>query len=328
MRNIKAILGTIVLAGLLPCFVVASPAQLDKIVAVVNQGVITKGEVDKKISMVERQLKGSADVPKRAALRQQVLDSLIDISLQLQLAKRVGIQVDEKELDAIIANIAKEHNLTLAQLKQTVVERDGISFMDFRKQIREQVIISRVQQQFLGKDIAVSDKEIEAILRNPPKMEGAGVPPAQYHATDILLEIADDASVEQQKLVANVANKMAVKLRKGQSVEEVVKDGQQNLNEGMIIQNNDLGWRKLDEMPDLFGKEIAKLEVNQVLGPLKAPNGLHLIKLLGVNGGAAVKAFKITKEQARDMVLHRKLSEKLKPWLKEQRDAAYIKVSE
>lgn len=312
----------VVILGLLffSYYVGAAPVKLDKIVAVVNSDVITQNELDKKIAFMKKR----GDVSESGALssRQKALDELIDISLQLQLAKRSGIQVSDRELDGMIANMAKNNGLTVAQLKAAIVEKEGISFSDFRKQIREQGLISRVQHQFLGRELDVSEKEIEEALRHPPKIDRS---PAEYHVIDILFAMVDDTPADQKAIITKVANKMAIRLKQGASVESVVEDGQRSLKE-QIIQSNDLGWRKIDEFPELFVKEIAKMKAKQVAGPLSAPNGLHLLKVLEIRGPMP-QAAKFTREQATEMLYYRKLVEKLKPWLEELRAKAYIKIT-
>ncbi len=296
----------------------AEVARLDRIVATVNTEVITEKELDKRIALMKRQFGENAP----ANLRQKALDDLIDISLQLQLAKRNGIKISDKELDAVVANIAKSHDITVAKLKEVLPEQEGMSFAEFRNQLREQGLLSRVQQQALSGELMVSEKDIAAILRNPPRESAM---PVQYHVIDVLFGIKEDATEKQKSDISNEAQKVAVKLRnKDSDVEAIVKEIQGNLGEG--VKSEDLGWRRINEFPDLFAKEVAKMQVNQVVGPIQAPNGLHLLKLLAINGSSSASG-KLTKDQAGEIAYRRKLAEKLGPWLKELREPAYIKIS-
>ncbi|MBU0744141.1 MAG: peptidylprolyl isomerase [Gammaproteobacteria bacterium] len=320
--KIKNIFGFFIFGALLfSCYIQAAPVNLDKIVAVVNSDVITQKELNKKMAFIQRI--ANAPGSSSSSLRQKALDELIDVSLQLQLAKTNKIQITNAELDGVIANIAKNNGLTVAQLKVMIPEKEGVSFNEFRNLIREQGTISRLQQQFLGRELVVTEKEINEVLRNPPKMDRT---PAHYHVTDILFEIPDDATKDQRAVIAEVANKMAVRLRKGASAESVVADSQQNLK-GQVVQNNDLGWRKADDFPELFAKEVVKMKANDVVGPLNAPNGVHLLKMLEIQG-AASQTGKLKKDQASEIVYYHKLAKKLKPWLQELRDKAYIKISQ
>lgn len=318
----------ILIFGLLlfPGYMLAAVDRLDKIVVVVNGEVITQSELDKKMAMFRKHapisdVQGGVGESGAALLRKQALDSLIDTSLQLQMAKNNGIKVSESQVSDVISNFAKSNNLTIEQLKEVLPEREGVSFAEFRNQVREQLLIGRVQQQALSRQITIDDNEVRAVMNNPPQMQAAQ---AQYHVVDILFGATDATSPEQEETIKKVAAGLAVKLQKGASVEDVIKEGQKSLKES--IRSEDLGWRKINELPTLFVKDIAKMRVNQVIGPLEAPNGIHLIKLLGVQNGEA-KTVKITKEQAREIVYHRQLMKKLKPWLEELRSQAYIKIS-
>lgn len=294
----------------------AGVIRLNKIIAIVNGDVITQSEVEKRMAMINHI---SGTTLQDSALRKQALDSLIDSLLQMQLAKRMNMQINEAEVDNAITNIAKHNQITIDQLKQSLQEREGLSFKAYKEQIREQMLISRLQQYFLGRDITINAQDVAKAMRNLPKINGAA---ASYHVADILFEIPDNASSEQTKTVENMAVQMATKLKLGVSLDKLI---QEHNASGQHITNNDLGWRKLDEFPSLFAPKIAKMSIGQIIGPLKAPNGLHLIKLLDTQNIQSQNAT-LTKTQAQDFVFHQKLQEKLKPWLKELRDTAYIKI--
>lgn len=292
-------------------------APLDKIVAIVNSNIITKNELDQRIAMMQRLLAANNPAAiKTATLRKQALDSLIDNSLQLQLAQRNGIQISAAELDSVIANIAKSNHVTVEQMKKSLQEQEGLSFTEYREQLREQILINKVEQQFLGKDIVISDQEVQKILRNPPPITSAAT---KYHIVDILIEIPDDTSPAGRTAAINTAKQIAMKLKQGANIEKLA---QEHNTAKQQISNNDLGWRTINELPNLFAKEITNMQVKQVAGPLEAPNGLHFIQLLEKQGGP----IKFTKEKAQDFLFHQKFEKLLKPWLKELRATAYIKI--
>ena len=319
---------------LLSCFSFAEAGKvLDKVVAVVNSDVINQSELDKKISQMKRQLKSShAAIPKAALLRKKSLDELIDNSLQLDLAKRIGLKIDDAEVNGIISSIAKSNNLTLAELKKMLPEKEGMTFNEFRDQIREQGLIKRVQQQFLGREITVTEKEIDRVVKNPPKIRNAA---SKYHVIDILFEEPKADSKIQMKDISKVAKKTAQKLKKrGSNIDNLVKNAEQDIKniakkagqkeiQPPSVVKNDLGWRQITEFPDIFLKYVATMRAGQVVGPLEAPNGLHLLKLVDFRGSSQ----KITKDHATEIVFQDKLMKKLKPWLKEQREKAYIKIN-
>jgi peptidyl-prolyl cis-trans isomerase SurA len=298
-------------------------AHLDKIIAIVNGDVITQSELDKRVTMLSHRLPGvNSNTPKPSALRKLALDSLIDTLLQIQLAKNSGMQISDTEIDTVISNIAKNNHLTVEQLKQTLQEHEGLSFKEYREQLHDQIIVGRVQQQALGRDIAVSEQEIQKVLRNPPKINNNA--PAQYHVADILIALPDNASPDQIKAATATANKVSAKLKQEADIEKAIKEFDTPKQQ---VQSTDLGVRKIAELPPLFAQETIKMQVGQIAGPIKAPNGLHLLKLLEAQG-APPQNLKFTKERAQEFVFQQKLEKKLKPWLKELRDAAYVKIIE
>src|SRR5579859_4147476 len=140
------------------------PALVDRIVAVVNKEAITLSELNDQVAAAERQLRrqGTA-LPDHAALERQVLDRLILVKAQLQLARETGVRVDEVQLDRAIQRIADNNNLTLAAFR-SALERDGVSFDKFREQVREQIILTRLREREVDNKIQVSDSEIDQYL--------------------------------------------------------------------------------------------------------------------------------------------------------------------
>lgn len=285
--------------------------KLDKIVAIVNDEVITQSQLDYEIAMAKQQLVHShAPTPSADVIRAKVLDHLIEISLQMQLIKKNNFKITSEELDGAIANIASNNKLSLEQFKK-VLANEKVSYEAFRKQIEQQMLISRFQQAALGHDIVVSEEEVAEAMRTLSKMT---IPSGdqQYHIQDILVPLANNPTSEQIQAAKAKAQDLAKKLQTGVALP---KD----------VQSNDLDWKPLGGLPDLFSREVAGKAVGEVVGPIEAPNGIHMLKVLGVRGGQS-KPMKVTREQAQNYVFARKLSEKSIPWLKELRATAYVKI--
>ena len=138
---------------------------LDRIVAVVNDDVIMESELQQKTAIAKQQLQHSnMAVPGDAALRSQVLNSIIDMNLQLQVAKKANLEVSAQELNKVLANIAAQNKMTLANFQEELA-RENINYNDFREQIHNQMLVNRVQQEVLGKKINVSEEEIAAYIK-------------------------------------------------------------------------------------------------------------------------------------------------------------------
>src|SRR3569623_1050804 len=144
---------------------------LESVVAVVNSDVINRTELDNRLRTVKQQLEQQhAPLPSEATLEKQVLDRMILSSLQLQLADRTGVRVDDDTLNRTIARIAEENKMSLGEFR-SALERDGYDFASFREDIRKEIIISRVQQRQIAARIMVSEQEIDNFL-SPQKAQG------------------------------------------------------------------------------------------------------------------------------------------------------------
>jgi len=278
--------------------------KLNKIVAVINGDVITQHEVDKKMALNHQ-------------TKQQALDDLIDSILEIKLAQTNNIQISDTEINSIIANIAKNNNLSVAQLEEELRKTQGLTMKEYKEQIHDQIIINKLEQQMFSKDVQISDQEIKQAMAEPI-ITGKSSPEPLYHIIDILIETPDNASQAQLAVAKNTALKVSSKLKHSSDEKTITAD----LKEP--IQYNDLAMRKLKELPDLFIKYVKTMQIGQVTGPIQAPNGLHVLKLVEALG--IQQKTILTKDQARELVFRKKLKEQAQKLIKELRQSTYIKI--
>jgi peptidyl-prolyl cis-trans isomerase SurA len=254
-----------------------APAPLepvDKIVAVVNDDVITGTELDTRLHSIKEQLKNqSSPIPPDAVLKKQVLDRMILASLQLQLADQNGIRVDDETLNRTIERIAGDNKLSLTEFR-SVLEKEGYDFATFREDIRREILISRVQQRQVTDRIMVTEQEIDNFLATQRAQGNTG---AEYHLAHILIAVPDASSSERIQAARQRAEDVLKKLRAGANFQETaiaVSDGQQ------ALQGGDLGWRKAGELPTLFVDTVTHMKTGDVSDLIRSPSGFHIIKLL------------------------------------------------
>jgi peptidyl-prolyl cis-trans isomerase SurA len=254
-----------------------APAPLepvDKIVAVVNDDVITSTELDTRLHSIKEQLKNqSSPMPPDAVLKKQVLDRMILASLQLQLADQNGIRVDDETLNRTIERIAADNKLSLTEFR-SVLEKEGYDFATFREDIRREILISRVQQRQVTDRIMVTEQEIDNFLATQRAQGNTG---AEYHLAHILIAVPDASSSERIQAARQRAEDVLKKLRAGANFQETaiaVSDGQQ------ALQGGDLGWRKAGELPTLFVDTVTHMKTGDVSDLIRSPSGFHIIKLL------------------------------------------------
>lgn len=253
--------------------VVAKPEPIDGIAAIVNDAVITKSELKQQAQLMQKQLQQNGNAtPNLAILEKQVLEHLITNEVQLQMAKRTGIEVDENTLDNTIENIAKDNGMTVTQLREALA-RDGINFSRYRNNVRQQMIISQLQQRDLYSELQVSEQEVEQFLQSPSGLGGLTL---EYRLSHILIPLPESPTPNQIEQAQQKVKEIIAQLRSGKDFAQVAlveAKGEQALNGG------DLGWRKIPELPTIFEKIVPALAVGDVPEPIRSPSGFHIIKL-------------------------------------------------
>lgn len=318
----------IVAAGLTSSIALGSPARnVDKIKAIVNDEVITQNELDQKIMLIKKQFSQTQQpIPSDAELSKNILDNLIYTSLQLQLAKKAGMKIADSELDEAIANIAKKHKLTPEQMRHEM-QKQHMDFATFREQIRNEMLFSRLQEQFVERDLDLTDEEIAAYMQAHPTID-TPEPSAKsiFMIHDLLISFPNQISAEK---IAALKTQVAAKIKETNAELKTIAA---NFSKNYKVKVNDLGWRRLEDLPDLFAQELKKLRTAEtdLVGPLEAPNGIHILKIIDARSAAATNVRKspITKAQAQNLLWREKMNNKVKAWLDELRSKAYIDIKQ
>lgn len=295
---------------------VQAEQALDQIVAVVNDDVITRSELDRALTIVAPQMNQNGTAVSKKVLEQQVLEQLINKKLQLQLAKTAGIKVTSAMVDEAIASIAKQNNISVNQLYEQL-NHDGVSRKEYHDEIHDQMTIQRLQQAEVTTRFNVTPEEVDRFLQSKPWKQSE---PKEYHLLDILLPFDEEhTSATDIAAAKKRAAAIADKLRKNKSIEAIK-------NQNLDLQVTDLGWRKLNDMPSPFITPVGKLGTNDVAGPIQTSNGIHLVKILGVNALGGAADYAPTREQAEQLLLQRKFNDAVQVWISKMRSQAFIEV--
>jgi peptidyl-prolyl cis-trans isomerase SurA len=250
-----------------------SAALVDRIVAVVNKEVITYSELNEAVGAAERQLaRQKTPAPARPVLERQMLERLILEKAQLQMARDIGIRVDELQLDRAVQRIAQNNNMTLADFRRAL-ERDRVPFDAWREDLREQIVLNRLREREVNDKIQVSDSEIDLFLEelktNPTRVE--------YNLSHVLVRIPEQASPEAIAAARARAEKAQAEARGGADFGRVAasySDAPDALNGGV------LGWRTRDRLPALFADALLHMKGGEVSELLRSPAGFHVLKLV------------------------------------------------
>jgi peptidyl-prolyl cis-trans isomerase SurA len=260
------------------CHGTALGEVLNRIVAVVNDDVILESELANREAMVVEQLRQQrAQLPPRETLRKQVLDRLVLENLQLQMAERTGIRVEDETLNANLRNLAKQNGMTLTEFRE-VLEKDGFDYATFREEFRDQIIMNRIRQEMVDNRVQVTEQEVDQLLATAASFNEQD---REYRLAHILVSVPEAASPEQVQAARQRAEDILARLREGADFEQTAiaeSDGQQALSGG------DLGWRKTGQLPSFFSGTVDKLKQGQVSDLIRSPSGFHIIKIMDIRG--------------------------------------------
>jgi peptidyl-prolyl cis-trans isomerase SurA len=253
---------------------------LDRIVAVVNNEVITRNELDLRTRQALMQLKQQGTPPPpRDQLERQVLDRLIATRAQLQLARESGLRVDDTELDRAIQRIAQENKLTLAQLRATL-EKDGVAFATFREEIRNEILLTRLREREVDNRIVIAESEIDNFLSTRQAQPGGVV---EYNLSHILVTVPENAGPEQIQARRARAEQALEQLKGGADFRQVAATYSDAPD---ALQGGAMGWRNAERLPALFTEVVAKLPAGGISPILRSANGFHLLRVNDLRGAA------------------------------------------
>ena len=246
---------------------------LDRIVAVVNEDVITRRDLDDRLKVVTRQLRQQGTPPPPAeVLEKQVLERMIYTRVQLQLAKETGLRVDDGQLEKALARIAEENKISLAQMRETI-EKDGTSFVKFREDIRDEITMARLREREVDNKITVADSEVDNLLNAPQSQDGKV---DEFDLSHILIRVPEQASPEQLSERRARAEKALAQIRGGADFRQVAASFSDAPD---AVQGGAMGWRELARLPTIFAEAVKGLKNGEVSAVLRSPNGLHIVRV-------------------------------------------------
>ena len=251
---------------------------IDRVVAVVDSGVIMESQLNSRVEEILIRLKNDkAELPPLNLLEEQVLDRLIIEEIQLQLADRAGIKISDSELNQTLSRVSSQNNLSLEEFRLKL-EAEGTSYKSFRDTIKKELIIQRVQRGKVGAKIDISEQELENFINSE---EGRTQLAEQYNVQHILLSVKSGLSEIEIEAIEDEAVSLLERLENGESFEKLAASysaGQKALEGGF------LGWRTSAELPSLFAEVVSGLTVGEVAQPVRSGAGFHILKLTEKRG--------------------------------------------
>ena len=280
IKRIPALL-LLAAAVLAPPTTAAEIAKIDRIVAVVDQGVITENELQDRVRIVSDQLaKQGTKLPPADVLKKQILERLIIDRLQLQFAAETGLRVDDTQLDKTIGRIAEQNKLDVPQF-QAALQSQGISFRKFREDMRNEIILARLREREIDNRINVSEAEIDNYLLTQSSRQDVQ---DEFEVGHILIRAPEEGAPEELQKLKAKAEQALKELQGGADFAQVSAAYSDAPN---ALEGGDLGWKKSGQLPTLFVDALKPLQKGQLTAILRSPNGFHILKLNDRRGASS-----------------------------------------
>jgi peptidyl-prolyl cis-trans isomerase SurA len=252
---------------------------LDRVVAIVNDGVVLNSDLDAQIGAVsERLQQQKLELPPQNVLRQQVLERLVLQEIELQRANRAGVKVTDEMVNTALQDVAARNNITLSQLPEALAQQ-GVDYASYRDEIRKEITLTLLRQRDVLQHISVTPREIDQFLEKQAKTPSER---NEYNVSHILIAVGQEASPAQLDAAGRRAQEVYARAKGG---EDFAKLAVAYSNSQTALDGGALGWRKGSELPTFLADTIAKLKPGEVSEPLRTPTGYHIIRLNEVRGG-------------------------------------------
>ncbi len=251
---------------------------LDRVAAVVNEGIVLQSELDTQTEMIMRRLQESrTELPPQNVLRQQVLERLVLQEVQLQRAERLGVKVSDEVLNNALRDVASRNNIPLDRLPE-VLASQGLNYAAYRDSMRKEMTLQMLRQRDVISRIIVTPRELDQFIAKQAAAENQ-----EYNVSHILLSLPQAAEPAQIDAVTERANDIVKRARGGEDFAQLAvaySNGQTALDGGA------LGWRKGTQLPSFIADVVAKLQPGEVSEAVRTPSGYHIVRLNERRGAA------------------------------------------
>lgn len=254
--------------------------KMDRIVAIVDQVVITEKELADRVKSVTAQLeKQGTELPPPAILEKQILERMITDRLQLQLANQTGLRVDDNQLDKTIERIAGQNKMDIPTFKKALLE-DGIQYRKFREDIRNEITLARLREREVDNRINITESEIDSFIA----MQAASNSSDEYEISHILIRASEDTTPEDLKKLRAKAEDALAQLQAGKDFAKISAGFSDAPN---ALEGGSLGWKSSGQIPSLFLEALKPLKAGELSPILRSPNGFHILKVTNRRGGSS-----------------------------------------
>src|SRR5271166_3890400 len=287
MRNLLIILCFIAASGLISGYAQAQTRDigvhgemLDRIAAIVNDGLVLKTELDTQIDAVTKRLQEQkVALPSQNVLKQQVLDRLILQEVEAQRAKHIGLSISDEQLNSALQEIAGRNKIPFDQLP-TALAAQGVDYKQYREAMRKELTLNTLRQRDVIAHINVSPRELEQFLTR----QQTSAANDEFNVSHILLSLPEAATPQQLEEITKKAHDLAARASKGEDFGQLAIA---NSNSQTALDGGQIGWRKGAQLPEFILALVIKMKPGDVSEPVRTPSGFHIVKLNERRSGEA-----------------------------------------
>ncbi len=257
----------------------SSGVLLDRVAAVVNDGIVLRSDVEQQLDTISDRLqKSGQQLPPRNVLRQQVLERLVLQELQMQRAERLGLKVSDEMINNALTDVARRNNIKFSDLP-AALESQGINYRDYRDEVRRDMVLQGLRQRDVIARVYVSPREVDQCIA---KRKASPTADNEYNLAHILIGIPSAAT--EQQIAERTSRAQAVYERASRN-EDFGQLAITYSESGTALEGGALGWRKAGQLPSFVADIIPTLKAGEVTQPIRTPSGLHIFKVLEIRGG-------------------------------------------
>ncbi|MBS0968854.1 peptidylprolyl isomerase SurA [Chimaeribacter arupi] len=273
----------------------AAPQEVDRVAAVVDNGVVLESDVDGLMQSVKMNAKDARQqLPDDNTLRHQILERLIMDNIQLQMAQKMGITLTDADVDKAIANIAAQNRMSVDQLRSRLAY-DGLNYGTYRAQIRKEMLISEVRNNEVRRRVTILPQEVESLSKQIAAQNGSG---AEFNLSHILIPLPENPTQDQVDQAEDLAKKLVGEINSGADFGKLAITYSAD---PQALKGGQMGWGKLEELPTLFAERLQTAQKGQVVGPIRSGVGFHILRVNDIRGNN--QTVSVTEVHARHILL-------------------------
>ena len=271
---------TVLILGLMVSLALnAQEREIDRIVALVEEDVILKSELDQAIDTLERQVRARGEsLPPRNVIEEQMLDRLVISRLEVLRAENTGIRVSDSDIDDALNQVARSNNMTLSQLR-AALEADGFDYEEFRREIRQEMLSTRLRQRVVNAMDSITETEVDMLLASD-RFGGR-----EYLLSQIVVGVPEAGSPSDVAQAGERVDEVLAQLEQGMDFAAAAITYSQGPD---ALEGGDVGWRNLNAMPQMYADAIEGLSPGEIAGPIRTPAGYVILNVRDVRDQSEV----------------------------------------